>query len=387
MFVKKWKQFLATALASYVCLALPMAAFGQAEYKQLPRWEVNMPEGVTAIGREIFGLHMLIFWICVLIAVVVFGAMFFSMYFHRKSRGVRPAKFHENTTLEVFWTSLAFVILVAMAFPSTLTLMRMYDTANSDIDVLVTGYQWKWKYEYLGEEVSFFSILKTPGDEIDNTYPKNPNYLLEVDEPLVVPVHRKIRFLVTASDVLHSWWVPELAVKRDAIPGFINEAFAIIEEEGVYRGQCAELCGKDHGFMPIVVRAVGEQEYKKWLEDKKAQAAKERALLDQIFNLQELVARGEDVYNKNCASCHMADGSGVAGVFPHLLRGSVATKDIKEHLNIIVNGVAGSAMAAFGAQLSEADIAAVLSYERNAWGNDMGDMLQPIDVARFRAGK
>lgn len=385
MILKRLKQALVSVAVFFVLFA-PYVATAE-ESPAIERWGINMPESVTAIGREVFNLHMLIFWICVVIAVIVFGAMFVSMYLHRKSRGVRPATFHEHTGLEIFWTVLAFLILVGMAFPSTLTLVRMYDSSNSDVDIVITGYQWKWKYEYLGQDISFFSALSTPGDEINNTYPKGEHYLLEVDEPLVIPAHKKVRFLITASDVIHSWWVPDLAVKRDAIPGFINEAHAIAEEEGIYRGQCAELCGKDHGFMPIVVQVVADDEYQQWLTSKKEHVARERALINQVFSMEELVARGKNVYDKNCASCHMADGSGVSGVFPHLLRGSIATGDMREHLDIIVNGVAGTAMAAFGAQLSETDIAAVLSYERNAWGNNMGDMMQPIDVMRSRTGQ
>lgn len=374
------------ASIAYLLPTLCFAASDPEDYAHA-RWQLNMPQGVTPISREVYDLHMLILWICVAIGVVVFGVMFVSMYLHRKSRGVEPAKFEHNTTLEVVWTLAAFLILVAMAFPSTLTMIRLYDDRNADLDIVVTGYQWKWKYEYLGEDLSFFSSLRTPMDEIHNEAPKGEYYLLDVDEPLVIPTGKKVRFLITAADVLHSWWVPELAVKQDAIPGFINEAWTIVEREGVYRGQCAELCGKDHGFMPIVVRATNEQEYQNWLQERKAAAARERALRDQVFSMAQLMERGEQAYMKNCASCHLPDGSGVPGAFPSLLRGSASTGPLEAHLDSVVNGVAGTSMAAFGAQLSEADIAAVITYERNAWGNNTGDILQPIDVVRFQQNK
>lgn len=345
---------------------------------------LNMPRGVTELSAEIYNLHMLILWICVAIGVVVFGAMGVSMYLHRKSRGVQPATFHENTKLEVFWTLLAFVLLLGMAVPSTSTLIKMYDTDEADVNILITGYQWKWKYEYLDEGVSFFSVLRTPEDEIKNEVPKGEYYLLDVDEPMVIPVNKKIRFLVTASDVIHSWWVPELAVKRDAIPGFINESWVLVKEEGIYHGQCTELCGKDHGFMPIAVRVVSDEVYQDWLAEKKAAAERERALRDQVFTLDELMARGRDVYERNCASCHLADGRGVPPVFPGLLKGSMATGALDDHMDIVLNGRAGTAMAAFGAQLSEADLAAVITYERNAWGNDTGDLVQPLDVVEYQ---
>ncbi len=351
------------------------------------RWQLNMPRGVTPLSREIYDLHMLILWICVAIGVVVFGIMFISMYLHRKSRGVRPAQFEHNTTLEIVWTLAAFLILVAMALPSTLTMVRLYDHRDAELDILVTGYQWKWKYEYLGEDLSFFSSLLTPMDEVQNEMPKGEYYLLDVDEPLVLPVDKKVRFLITAADVLHSWWVPALAVKQDAVPGFINEAWAVIEQEGVYRGQCAELCGRDHGFMPIVVHATNEAQYQDWLAERKEAAARERALRDTVFTKAQLMERGERVYAKNCVACHLPNGAGVPGVFPSLLKGSMATGPLQEHLDSVVNGVAGTAMAAFGAQLSEADIAAVVTYERNAWGNDTGDLVQPIDVVRFQQGQ
>lgn len=360
------------------------AARAATEYGHAQPWGVNLPAGVTQVSQTVYDLHMLIFWICVAIGVVVFGMMFISMYLHRKSRGAEPATFKEHFGLEVVWTLAAFLILVGMAVPSTKTLVTMYNSNDADLDILITGYQWKWKYEYLNKDVSFFSTLLTPADELYNEVPKGEHYLLEVDEPLVIPVGKKIRFLITANDVIHSWWVPDFAVKRDAVPGFINESWAVVEEEGIYRGQCAELCGKDHGFMPIVVRAVGEEEYENWLRQKHEEIVKERALRDKVFTMEELMARGKTVYDKNCVACHLANGAGVPGAFPSLLAGSKATGPLNEHIDIVLNGVAGTAMAAFGAQLSEVDSAAVVTYERNAWGNETGDLVQPIDIVNFR---
>ncbi len=350
-------------------------------------WELNMTEGVTAVSREIFGLHMLIFWICVVIGVVVFGVMFWSIFAHRRSQGAKASQFHESTTVEIIWTVVPFVILIAMAVPSTGALVRIYDTGDADIDIKVNGYQWKWQYEYLGEGVSFFSNLSTPKDEIYNRAEKNENYLLEVDEPLVIPVDKKVRFLVTANDVIHSWWVPELAVKRDAIPGFINEAWTKAEKVGTYRGQCAELCGKDHGFMPIVVEVKSQEDYDAWLLARKELAAKEAELKNKQWTMAELMERGEQVYTKNCAACHQANGQGVAGTFPSLKGTDMMLKDRAGHIDVIINGRPGTMMAAYGPQLSEVDIAAVVTYERNAWGNDTGDMVTPMDIVAIKQGQ
>ncbi|WP_263081401.1 cytochrome c oxidase subunit II [Endozoicomonas sp. Mp262] len=349
-------------------------------------WEVNMPEGVTAISRSIYDLHMTIFLICVAIGVIVFGVMFYSIFAHRKSRGAKPAQFHDSTLAEVAWTAIPFIILVLMAIPATKTLIEIYDTDEADIDIKITGYQWKWQYEYLGEDVSFFSNLNTSKEQIYNLRAKSPEYLLEVDEPLVIPVGKKVRFLVTAADVIHSWWVPDLAVKRDAIPGFINEAWTRIEEPGIYRGQCAELCGKDHGYMPVVVDARTEEDYQAWLAEKKAEAAKIRELTSKDWTLEELVAKGEPVYNKVCAACHMPGGQGMPPVFPSL-KGTpmVTSKDmIGAHVAIVMNGKKGSAMQAFAGQLSEVDLAAVITYERNAWGNNTGEMVTPKQILEFK---
>ncbi|HEY7884141.1 MAG TPA: cytochrome c oxidase subunit II [Cellvibrionaceae bacterium] len=349
------------------------------------RWAFNMTPGVTPVSQEIFGLHMQMFWWCVAIAVVVFGVMFVSMFLHRKSRGVKPANFHESTVLEILWTAIPLVILVIMAIPATKSLIKLYDASEAELDVVITGYQWRWRYDYLNEDLSFFSNLSTPREQIEGLAPKGPNYLLEVDEPLVIPVDTKVRFLITAADVIHAWWVPALGVKKDAIPGYINESWAVITEPGIYRGQCAELCGRDHGFMPIVVEAKSKEDYAAWLTDKQAEAAALAELTGKTFEFDELYERGEQVYTQWCAACHQPNGEGMPGIFP-TLKGGISVGPIEDHIDIIVNGSRGTAMQAFGSQLSEVDIAAVVTYERNAWGNNMGDMTQPIDVFNHKQG-
>lgn len=352
------------------------------------RFQTNLTPGATEVGAKIYDLHMTIFWICVVIAIVVFSVMFYTVFTHRKSRGAVAAHFHESTKLEIAWTVVPFIILIVMAVPATSTLIKIYDTKDADLDVLITGYQWKWKYEYIdpkGENVSFFSSLRTSQAEINNEEAKGQDYLIEVDEPLYLPVNKKVRFLVTGNDVIHSWWVPELAVKRDAIPGFINEAAARPIKIGIYRGQCAELCGRDHGFMPIVVNVVSENEYNDWLGKKKAEAAELKAMMDKQFTLAELVERGKDVYDRSCVACHGANGEG--GVGKAIAKSPIALGDIKQHLDIVVHGKPGTAMQAFGGQLNEVDLAAVVTYERNAFGNNMGDMAQPVDVYKLKKGQ
>jgi len=379
---KRLRQLGTVATASVLALAS-----GSVFAEAATRSSENMTPGVTSVSHQVYDLHMYVLWVCVAIGVVVFGVMFYSMWAHRKSRGVTPATFHESTKMEIAWTVLPFLILLTMAGPATSTLLEIYDTEEADIDVMITGYQWKWKYEYLGEDVSYFSNLATARDEINNEAPKGEHYLLEVDEPLVIPVGKKVRFLVTAADVIHSWWVPDLGVKKDAIPGFVNETWTRVDEPGIYRGQCTELCGKDHGFMPIVVNAMEQADYDSWLAQRKEEAAAERALMAQTFTMDELMVRGESVYQKACAACHQANGEGITGAFPALKNSAIALGPVEGHLDIVVNGKQGSAMAAFGAQLSEVDLAAVITYERNAWGNNVGDMLQPIDVARYKKGQ
>lgn len=345
-------------------------------------WQVNMNEGVTALSREIFDLHMLIFWICVVIGVVVFGVMFYSIFKFRKSKGAVSEHWHENTTVEVVWTVIPSIILIAMAVPATATLMDMYDTSEAEVEIQVTGYQWKWRYQYLNEDIDFFSNLSTPREEITNAAAKNPNYLLEVDNPLVIPANKKVRFLITANDVIHSWWVPHFAVKKDAIPGFINESWVRVEEPGVYRGQCTELCGKDHGFMPVVVEVKSEADYAKWVADQKAMKLAMAGEASKEFSMDELIAKGEGVYQTACAGCHQLNGQGIPGAFPAITGSAIATGAIDAHIDIVVNGKTGTAMQAFKEQLSAVDIAAVVTYQRNALGNSVGDLAQPSAIQK-----
>ena len=353
-------------------------------------WTVNMREGVTAISRDVYSLHMIIFWVCVVIGVLVFGVMILSMLMHRKSLGVKPADFHHSTKLEIIWTIVPVVILVVMAIPSTATLTAMYDASDADIDIEVRGLQWKWQYTYLNDdpekEVKFISSLLTPSEEIYNEARKRENYLLDVDNEVVIPINKKIRFLITSQDVIHAWWVPDFAVKKDAIPGFVHESWAIVEEPGIYRGQCAELCGKQHGFMPIVVRAVEQAEYEEWLVGKQEEAKAVFETVGKEWTQEELMVKGEEVYTRICSVCHQANGQGLPPAFPSLVGTGLAVGSMQEHIDIILHGKAGTAMQSFSSQLNAAEIAAVVIYERNAWGNDMGDMIQPREINEMMNG-
>lgn len=346
--------------------------------------QYNMRKGVTDISNDVYQLHMTIFLICCVIGVIVFAIMFWAIIHHRKSKGAVPAQFHESTKVEVLWTAIPFVILIAMAIPATKTLIAMEDASKADVTIKVTGSQWKWHYEYMGENVDFYSILATSQDEIKNMADKNPNYLLEVDRPLVLPINQKIRFLMTSDDVIHSWWVPDFAVKKDANPGFINETWTNINEEGTYRGQCAELCGKDHGFMPVVVEALSEQDFAIWLaeakQEKQKAAAADAALLDQTLDKEELMVLGQQVYMANCAACHQPTGLGLPGVFPAMKGSPIILGDVKGHIDILIYGSPGTSMQSFVRQLSIKQLAAVITYKRNAWGNDTGDVIQPSEI-------
>jgi len=345
--------------------------------------EFNMPAGVTQTSQSIYGLHMTIFYICLVIAIVVFGVMFWSIFHHRKAKGAKASQFHGNVLVEVVWTIIPFLILVGMAIPATTTLMDMYDASESDIDIQVTGHQWKWHYKYIGEDLGFFSILATSKEEIENRKKKNPNYLLEVDNALVVPINKKIRFLFTSNDVIHAWWVPDLAIKKDAIPGFINESWTRIDKPGTYRGQCAELCGMHHAFMPIEVKAVTETEYVAWLDQQKAAKQAEVASTELEWSQDQLITAGAKIYEKNCAVCHQADGSGIPQAFPALNGSPIVQGPIADHMAIVIKGRLEKGMPAFGEQLSAVDIAAVITYERNSWDNQTGDKVTPAEVQSF----
>lgn len=352
---------------------------------------LNMTKGATEISQQVYDLHMTIFWICCVIGAVVFGIMFWSIIRHRKARGVQPAQFHESTKVEILWTAIPVVILIGMAIPATKTLIAMEDTSAADVTVLVTGSQWKWHYKYLEHDLEYFSLLATPREQIANKLAKGENYLLEVDRPLVIPTGKKVRFLMTSDDVIHSWWVPAFAIKKDANPGFINEAWTRVDEPGIYRGQCAELCGKDHGFMPIVVIAKTPDDYLAWVAQEEsriaAEKAAERELLAMNMDMAELMATGEKVYQGWCVACHQPTGGGLPGIFPALKGSQLILNDRQAHIEIIVNGKAGTAMQAFGKQLSLKELAAVITYTRNAFDNNTGDAVQAADVYAVQQGK
>ena len=417
-------------------MALLFSGLAQADYR------LNFQDPVTDVARDIYGLHMLIFWICVVIFVAVFGVMFYSIFKHRKSKNYEPSQFSHSTTIEIIWTVIPFFILVVMAIPATKVLIKMEDTTKSDLTIKITGYQWKWGYDYMdGSDISFYSTLSTPRTQIDqfNKETKTEigeNYLLETDKALIVPSGRKVRALITANDVIHAWWIPAFGVKKDAIPGYINELWFNVDEgkEGVYRGNCAELCGKDHAYMPIVVQVVTGSEYEDWVAGggefnaegfAKIDGASETEVLveaekqvtpvvdtpsqsvevdatsgfaesvieavvpaaeaaDAELTQEELMAQGQKIYNRHCVACHLADGAGLPGVFPAITESPVVTGDVGAQIDLVLNGKSGTAMAAFGKQLSDTEIAAVVTYQRNALGNSVGDSVQAADVAAKR---
>ena len=359
--------------------------------KVLSDWDaLNMREGVTQVSRDVFELHMLIFYICVAIGAVVFSVMFYSLFRYTKKRNPNPSTFHESTKLEVAWTIVPFLILIAMAVPASKTLTEIYDDEEGEINIQVVGYQWKWEYKYLEDDINFFSNLSTDQDEIYNLVPKGENYLLEVDEPLIIPVDTRVRFLITANDVIHSWWVPDFAIKQDAIPGFINTAWTRAEETGIYRGNCTELCGKNHGFMPVVVKVVEKDEYNDWVLAKKEEAIKLAELTEKEWSLAELTERGEGVYQKNCVACHQMNGEGLPPIFPALAGSDIVMFDKDRNVEILMEGVQGAAMQSFANQLSEVDMAAVITYTRQAWGNAEngdGEYVVPSDIVEYKKPK
>lgn len=349
--------------------------------------QYNLTRGVTPISQDIYHLHMFAFWVCVGIGVVVFGAMLYVIIYHRKSKGAKAARFHSNLKLEILWAVIPAILLIALAIPATYVLMKMNNTDDAALNIKVTGYQWKWHYDYLNEGISFYSNMSTPMDEIHNKMKKNQHYLLQVDHPLVLPVKTKVRLLMTSNDVIHSWWVPALGVKRDAVPGFINESWVYIDKPGVYRGQCAELCGMNHAFMPIVVIAKTQKDFQQWVKSQQAELIAKQQTSTKQFSKEELMQLGEKVYLKTCSACHQPNGKGIPPTFPSLVGSPLIKGDVANHIDIVLNGKSGTAMQAFREQLSDAEIAAVITYERNAFGNNTGDVVQPQVIKKAKGGE
>jgi cytochrome c oxidase subunit 2 len=401
------------ALAAFIAtLFAPVASFAD--------YHVDILEPVTPISHEIYRLHWGILWVCVAIFVIVFGAMFWSIFKHRRSAGAKAAQFHENTTIEVIWTIVPFIILIGMAYPATKTVLDMKDASNADMSVKVTAYQWKWEYDYQQDGVRFFANLSTPRDQIEEYHKagaqKGENYLLEVDNAMVVPVGKKVRLLITSNDVIHGWYVPQLGVNQYGIPGFIKDAHFTIEKPGIYRGQCSQICGKEHAYMPIIVDARSPEQYAAWVKEMKAKAPAPDILpvsataaagaqaaapaagaaaptpgaaaapaedLNKKWTLAELKARGEQVYAAHCVACHQATGKGMPPAFPPLDGSKVVTGPKAAQIQIELKGKPGTAMASF-AQLSNTDLAAVITHTRNAWGNKTGEVIQPAEIAAAR---
>jgi len=375
--------------------AIAMTSFGGAAFAENVSGQplqYNLAEPVTEIARQIYDLHTLMLVICLVIFVAVFGVMFYSIYAHRKSKGAKSASFHESVKVEIAWTIVPFLIVIGMALPATKTVVAMKDTSNADLTIKATGYQWKWGYEYLageGEGIAFLSTLTTPRDQIDDhqgqAVARGENYLMEVDNHVVVPVNKKVRVVTTANDVIHAWMIPAFGVKQDAIPGFVRDTWFKAEKEGIYRGQCAELCGKDHAYMPIVVEVMSEENYSKWVQAKLEEMKAKQDDPTKEWTKEDLVARGEQVYNANCAACHQASGEGIPGAFPALVAAPSVVGPQAGQIDILLNGK-GAGMPAWK-QLSDVEIASVITYTRNAWANagtGTDPVVQPSAVTAAR---
>jgi cytochrome c oxidase subunit 2 len=375
---------------------LPALAVAQVQGRPVD-YQLNLQMPVTKIATEIDDLHTWMMIVCLVIFVAVFGVMFYSVFKHRRSVGHKPATFHESTAVEIAWTIVPFLIVIGMALPATKTVVAMKDTSNADLTIKVTGMQWKWGYDYLkgeGEGISFLSTLSTPRDQIGTaaehaTAPRTENYLLEVDNEVVVPVNKKIRLVLTANDVIHAWTIPAFGVKQDAIPGFVRDTWFKAEKIGTYRGNCVELCGKEHAFMPIVVRVVSDEDYTAWVAGKQKEMA---ALADdpsKVWTIDELKTKGEKVYAANCVACHQANGKGVPNAFAPLDGSAIVNGPKAAQIDVLLNGQKTgkypSEMPAWK-QLSDSDIAAVITYTRNNWSNKAAEnIVQPAEVMAARS--
>ena len=351
--------------------------------------QLNLPTGVTKISEAQYSLHMMMMVICTVIFVLVFSVMFYSIWKHRKSRGFKAANFHESVTVEVLWTLAPFLIVIGMALPATKVLVAQKDTTNSDLTIKTTGYQWKWGYDYLkgeGEGLSFISTLDSSHREMSNNGAKGEipvDYLFKVDNPLVVPVDKKIRIITTANDVIHAFMVPAFGIKQDAIPGFVRDTWFRAEKTGDFYGQCAELCGKEHAYMPIHVKVVTAAEYTAWVAEQRKAAAAKADDPSKVWALPDLMARGEKVYAANCAACHQANGKGAGPI--KALDGDVVVLDADHarQIMVLLKGQAGGAMPSWK-QLNDTDLAAVVTFTKNSWSNKTGQLVQPAEVQALR---
>jgi cytochrome c oxidase subunit II len=397
---KRYAELSTYLLARFLTLAL--AVFGSTA--AWADYDVNILPPVTPISNQIYGLHMYILYVCAVIFVIVFAMMFYSIFKFRKSAGAKPdVNFHESTLIEIIWTIIPFIILIAMAIPATKTVLDMKDTSNPDLTIKVTGYQWGWRYDYSAEDFGFYSNLSTPWSQIGQpgspaTEAKGKDYLLEVDNTVVVPVNKRVRLLVTSNDVIHGWYVPQLGVNQYGIPGFIKDAWFKAEKVGVYKGQCSQICGKLHGYMPITVEVKSEADYAKWVKDGQTKWGKGAALTAsnaapkteaavedtaKKFTLAEAKDHGEKVYATNCAACHQSTGKGMPPAFPALSGSKVVQGPLDAQIGVLLNGRPGTAMQSF-ARLSDADLAAVITYTKNSWDNSTGKVAQPSDIKAAR---
>ena len=362
-------------------------------------YDVNIPQPASPVADQIYGLHMYILWVCATIFVVVFGMMFYSIFKFRKSNGAKPdVNFHESTLIEIIWTIIPFIILIAIAVPATKTVLQMKDTSNPDMTIKVTGFQWGWRYDYNAENFGFYSNLSTPWSQIGqpgtaSTEAKGKDYLLEVDNALVVPVGKRIRLLITSNDVIHGWYVPQLGINQYGIPGFIKDVWFTAESVGTFKGQCSQICGKLHGYMPIAVIVKSETDYAKWVEESRAKWSTNALTAvapaappeddGKTFTMAEAKDKGEKIYAANCVACHQANGKGLPPAFPSLAGSKMVLGTSDQQINILLNGRAGTAMQSF-ARLSNSEIATVITYTKNSFGNSVGKVIQPADIKAAR---
>ena len=389
-------------LATFVANIGLAASLSLVSLPTLASYDINIPQPASPIAQQIYGLHMYILWVCATIFVVVFGLMFYSIFKFRKSNGSKPdVNFHESTLIEIIWTIIPFIILIAMAVPATKTILDMKDTSSPDLTIKVTGFQWGWRYDYNADDFGFYSNLTTPWSQIGQpgavpTEEKGKDYLLEVDNPLVVPLGKRVRLLITSNDVIHGWYVPQLGINQYGIPGFIKDVWFKADMVGTFKGQCSQICGKLHGYMPITVVVKSEADYAKWLEESKAKwgtkslvAAAAVAVAapvedeNKVFTLAEAKEKGEKIYAANCVACHQANGKGMPPAFPSLAGSKTVLGPSDEQINVLLNGRSGTAMQSF-ARLSNSEIAAVITFTKNSFGNSVGKVIQPAEIKSAR---